>query len=161
MWALLLALHWTRRKINRIPYLCAVLLLRKTYKRIKTFAAKVLLASLALLVLNSSADTREHLNNYVWNGESYVESHTHNDIESIYELITEITLGLEDHLPEAGDSADEEQGSAGFDCAGLCFHELKLNHPTVYAGRPSGFYSGSNSNNVSLVITPPPDRFFA
>lgn len=157
MWARLSALHWTRRKINGKPYLCAVLLRRKTYKRIKTFATKSLLALLALLVLNSSADTREHLNNYVWNGESYAESPFHNDIESIYELITEITLGWEDHLPEADDSSEEEQGSIGIDCLKLPFQELQLVHPPLHCGSPSGFYSASNGIKITFILTPPPD----
>ncbi|MGV3767175.1 MAG: hypothetical protein ACO1NW_13670 [Chitinophagaceae bacterium] len=134
---------------------------RKTYKRIKTIAAKSLLALLALLVLNSSADTREHLSSYVWNGETYIESPAHNDIESIYELITEITLGWDDHLPEADDSADEEQCSVGFDCVKLPFQELHFNHPEIHAGNPFSFYSCSNGINLSFVPTPPPDGHFA
>ena len=134
---------------------------RKTYKRIKTIAAKSLLALLTLLVLNSSVDTREHLSSYVWNGETYIESPAHNDIESIYELITEITLGWDDHVPEADDSTDEEQGSVGFDCVKLPFQELRLNHPLIHKGSLFSFYSGSNGTNISFVITPPPDHFFA
>lgn len=71
---------------------------------------KMIVALLALLVLNGSIDTKDLRSATEWNGSDYVEDLSFNDVESMYELVTECLLDMEDFVPEHDDdSGDTDQ----------------------------------------------------
>lgn len=67
---------------------------------------RMLIALLALLILNTSIDTPDPADTFRWDGEDYVEDLSYNDIESFYELVTEEMLDMDNQVPEH----DEDSG---------------------------------------------------
>lgn len=74
---------------------------------------KILVSILALLILNCSVEMPHPSIHTYWDGEDYVEDLSFNDIESIYELVTECWMGLKDHVPEAEDEDSDEIKTGG------------------------------------------------
>lgn len=76
-----------------------------TIAMIKLRLSKALVGLIALLALNYSVDTAYDPVPLKWNGHEYAEDLTFNDIESIYELVTECWMEMEDDfVPEDEDS---------------------------------------------------------
>lgn len=74
----------------------------------KLILSKILVSILAILTLNCSIEM-PHPERYTeWDGDSYVEDLSYNDIESIYELVTECWLDMEDHVPEQNDDDNDD-----------------------------------------------------
>ncbi len=74
----------------------------------KQVLSKILVSIVALLTLNCSIEVAHPTSAKNWNGEDFVEDLTYNDIESIYELVTECWMDVEDHVPETNDDDSDE-----------------------------------------------------
>lgn len=84
----------------------------KTYTaKLKWRLSRALVALIALLVLNCSVDTAYDPVPMKWNGEEYTEDLSFNDIESVYELVAECLLDMDDDfVPEQDDNDGYEIG---------------------------------------------------
>lgn len=90
------------------------MLSRSKIEKFKIAWAKLLCGLIALLILNSSIDTPSNSDIMVWDGADFTEDLSYNDIESIYELLTEEILDLEDFVAEHDNDADDtEKNSKG------------------------------------------------
>lgn len=76
-------------------------------KRFEVFR-KLLLTVLAFIILNGSTEIANSAPQK-WNGDTYTEDLSYNDIESMYELMTECLLDLENCVPESDDHDDEQK----------------------------------------------------
>lgn len=74
----------------------------------KLILSKILVSILAILTLNCSVEMPHPEQFLRWDGQDYVEDLSFNDIESIYELVTECWLDMEDHVPEQNDDDNDE-----------------------------------------------------
>lgn len=74
----------------------------------KLILSKILVSVLAILTLNCSVEMQHPEQFLRWDGQDYVEDLSFNDIESIYELVTECWLDMEDHVPEQNDDDNDE-----------------------------------------------------
>lgn len=74
----------------------------------KLILGKIFVSILAILTLNCSVEM-PHPDRFLrWDGKDYVEDLSFNDIESIYELVTECWLDMKDHVPEQNDEDNDE-----------------------------------------------------
>ena len=129
----------------------------KKGSHIKHILSKWLVGIIALLVLNCSVDTPFDPVSMEWNGSEYVEAADFNDIESLYELVAECCLDMnDDFVPENDDDDGFEIGKTLKDwtCRELPPFRYFTTSPSVdYAE-----YAGSSFLSVIREVTaPPPD----
>lgn len=70
--------------------------------------SKIIVGIIAILVLNCSIEAPYPQIEKKWDGKDYVEDLSYNDIESIYELVTECWMDMDNHVPEDNDDDDNE-----------------------------------------------------
>lgn len=119
--------------------------------------SKALVALIALLVLNCSVDTAYDPVAMTWDGEEYVEDMSFNDIESIYELVTECWMDLEDFVPEQDDQDGYELGKTIKDWIAAPYLNFSLQHKVIkryYVPHMIPTYP-SVSGEIDI---PPPDQ---
>ena len=119
--------------------------------------SKALVALIALLVLNCSVDTAYDPVAMKWNGEEYTEDMSFNDIESIYELVTECWMELEDFVPEQDDRDGYELGKTVKDWIAFPYPDYSLQYKvakTLYVPHSLLSYP-SFSGDIDI---PPPDQ---
>jgi hypothetical protein len=116
---------------------------------------------LALLILNGSIDTRDLHTATFWNGSDYVEDLSFNDVESMYELVTECLLDMEDFVPEhdddSGDTDKTSKTITHWINANQVFFAIKAPE-TRAAIRVYPHMQPSFSNTFLQTETPPPDN---
>lgn len=75
---------------------------------VKVILSKILLSVIALLVLNCSIEVQHPESDLQWDGTEFADDLSYNDIESVYELVGECWLGIEDLVPETNDDNSDE-----------------------------------------------------
>lgn len=129
--------------------------------QLKLAISNTMVCVLALLILNYSADFKEPLN-YAPSKHKAAIIPEFNEIESIYELVTECWMDIENHVPEQdnddndtdGTSLSKNDGKILFVTVTIPFIPAPLQHyNTVYIP-----YSSSIPASVyNDTISPPPD----
>ena len=119
--------------------------------------SKALVAIIALLVLNCSVDTAYDPVAMKWDGKEYSEDATFNDIESIYELVTECWMDMDDFVPEQ----EEEDGYE----LGKTFKDWVAQPMVEYSLLKNTFTQNYPPHNTSIYLSiseevniPPPDH---
>lgn len=123
--------------------------------RLKLSLSKALVALIALLVLNYSVDTAYDSVPVKWNGQEYAEDLTFNDIESIYELVTECWMDMDDDfVPEHDDDDGYEISKTLKDWT----HEKPLVYHISAPAYNKHFteFIAAEYASVALDINPPP-----
>lgn len=116
---------------------------------------KLLLTVLAFIILNGSTEIANSAPQK-WNGNSYTEDLSYNDIESMYELMTECLLELEDCVPESDDHDDEQKTKLKKD-----WTVTQITVPLSPFG-PNGAcfatYDSGLVHHTHDLLCPPPDK---
>ncbi len=128
------------------------------FRKIK-FLRYALALIMGVVILNNSIDSPDSIYSRTIVGTNIKDSKNINDIETIYELITEVFLNMENHVPES-DEADYEQILKKKDF--LC-NALILNLELLYCKNKPGSYPKTNQKIVLTffdISSPPPDCHF-
>lgn len=129
--------------------------------KLKLIISHTLVCMLALLILNYSADFKEPVN-YVPSKQKAAIMPEFNEIESIYELVTECWMDIENHVPEQnnddndtdGTTLSKNEGKILFVSTAIPFmHVLIQLYNTVYIP----YRSSIPASVCSDTISPPPD----
>ncbi|RYD55320.1 MAG: hypothetical protein EOP56_16460 [Sphingobacteriales bacterium] len=122
---------------------------------------RTLVAILALLILNGSVDTIDPISSIYWNGEDYVEDKDYNDVESIYELVTEEMLDLEDFVPEHDNDAGDVEKQVKTTTHWIALHHYPDIPVSVHYYSCAKTHYPEITSRISTVFlareTPPPD----
>lgn len=118
--------------------------------------SKALVGLIALLVLNCSVDTAYDPVAMKWNGDEYVEDMSFNDIESIYELVTECWLDMEDFVPENDDRDGYELGKTFKDWIAIPYPHFSLQH-NIYTRHYVPHTITTYPSIFGEIDRPPPD----
>ncbi len=122
--------------------------------RLSISLSKLLVSLIALLILNYSVDTPDPLAYTLPNGK---ENLSKNDIESVYEYVTECMMDLDDFVPETDDGDETKVSKKAFDwLVTNLFIELPHNtHYTcnTFADAYIGVFPAVSVGSVD----PPPD----
>ncbi len=131
---------------------------RSTIAILKLRLSKALVTLIALLVLNYSVDTAYDPVPMKLNGHAYAEDLTFNDIESIYELVTECWMDMDD------DFVPEQDDEDGYEI-NKTLKDWTCEIPTIYHITTPSYiknyeeHIGHSYTSIALDINlPPPDH---
>jgi hypothetical protein len=124
---------------------------------LKKRLSNALVSLIALMVLNFSVDTAFDPVPVKWNGTEYTEDPNFNDIESIYELVTECWLDMDDDfVPEQDDDDGYETGKTLKEW--VCTPPLQLSALSISYGKYYAEHIVPSYPSISIEVTiPPPD----
>jgi hypothetical protein len=116
---------------------------------------KALVWLLIVMVLNSSIDLAHSLQKHGYPAHDTGEATAYNEINTLYELITEVIIGLEDHVGEE-DRPDTDPGLKKTDSWHIAFliSEIPLHAVSLYTYADFPVVS-LPSVAISLVVPPP------
>jgi hypothetical protein len=145
---------------HQLHYLAAVPG-NKYFIRFRIATSRLLVVLLALLILNGSVDPADPVSAVYWNGDDYVEDVTDNDIESLYELVTEQVLDLDDFVPEHdNDAGDTDKNmKAAYDWLHLSYYP---DAPKLVVNLASPVYPIYTPSFFEVFLSkdcPPPDGY--
>ncbi len=117
---------------------------------------KALVWLLIAIVLNSSIDLSHSVRKHGHPAQRTAESIPYNEINTLYELITEVIMGMEDHVTEEEDRPDTDPGLKKTDSWHIAFlvPDIPLHAVSLYTYADLPVIS-LPSVAISLVVPPP------